>query len=497
MQGPGLFRQEALQHQFTSLEDLEKPFQLLRIGAWLPLLGLGVLCGAGLIWAIFGQVPETVEGVGVLLHPGRVRQVETVVGGRIKELRVTQGTRVEKGDIVAVLETTETQKQLDLARDRLAELTRTNQTQTELEKLRLAQEAGLRAVQERSLDTSIQDLEQLLVQQEKRGEAAINEQREALQRSVTANRRLNESLREKAESARRLAGTNVINRDMLLQAESALTENNSQLSTLEVRLTELKLKETETKQTLVTQRTKLAELRVQRHQLDVRKTQLEQETTLAQATRKLQIQEQADRIKQLETTVREQGEVRSPYAGRVIEVGQWPGQGVSPGTALATIDLETSPGSGDPKLRNLAYFPIRTGKRIQVGMEVRVAPMSVQRERFGSIIGVVTHVSEYPVGSRTPAAAVGNPELARALLSPGGVIEVEVDLEAADTPSGFHWTSAGPPNRPTAGTTTRTTVTVEQRRPITYLLPILRSWLDGTQPPELPGARTPEPTQQP
>lgn len=479
-QGPGLFRQEALRHQYTSPEDLERPFRLIRIGSWLPLLALGLICAAGLVWAFVGRVPETVEGTGVLIFPGRVRVVEASTAGRVKDVLVTRDSQVREHDVIARLDMTELKGQLDLAVIRQRELGETDRAQTALEDRRTALEDGLRKVQEESLDGSIRELDDLLRDQEKRGTAAIADQRKALERSIDENKRLNAALLTKAESARRLAASRVVTGGDLLQAEAALTENNSQLATLEVRLTELRLRETETQQALVTQRLKLADLKVQRRQLDVKATQLQQETTLARATREFQLKEQNDRVKQFQTTLQEQGEIRSPYAGRVLEVAHLPGQPVAPGTALVTIDAEPSPGeAARPRaMENLAYFPIRTGKRIVKGMTVRVSPTSVQRERYGSILGTVERVSEYPVGSRTPAAAVGNPELAQALLSPGGVIEVAIKLETADTPTGFRWTSAGPPDPLSAGTTTRTYVTVEERRPITFLLPILRGWLD-------------------
>jgi len=493
-QGQGLFRQEALQHQYTSPEDLERPFRLIRIGSWLPLLALGLICAAGLVWAFVGQVPENVEGTGVLIFPGRIRVVEASTAGRVKDVLVTRDSQVREHDVIARLDMTELKGQLDLAVERLKELQRTDRTQAELEKKRSDLEATLHHAQKAALEGSIGELGDLLAAQGQRGDKAIQDQRQAVRRSIDENKRLNASLLAKAESARRLAASRVITGGDLLQAEAALTENNAQLASLEVRLTELSLKETETQQALVTQRLKLADLKVQRQQLDVKATQLEQETTLAQATRAIQIKEQEDRIAQLRTTLQEQGEIRSPYAGRVLEVAHLPGQPVAPGTALVTIDAEPSPGeAARPRpMENLAYFPIRTGKRIAKGMAVRVSPTSVQRERYGSILGTVERVSEYPVGSRTPAAAVGNPELAQALLSPGGVIEVAIKLETADTPTGFRWTSAGPPDSLSAGTTTRTYVTVEERRPITFLLPILRGWLDSGSPEDTrPATRQP------
>ncbi|NES67365.1 MAG: NHLP bacteriocin system secretion protein, partial [Okeania sp. SIO2D1] len=43
--------------------------------------------------------------------------------------------------------------------------------------------------------------------------------------------------------------------------------------------------------------------------------------------------------------------------------------------------------------------------------------------------------------------------------------------------SGYQWSSSkGPQQKLTAGTTTTTRVRVEERAPITFVLPILREW---------------------
>ena len=51
---------------------------------------------------------------------------------------------------------------------------------------------------------------------------------------------------------------------------------------------------------------------------------------------------------------------------------------------------------------------------------------------------------------------------------------------AEDTPSGYAWTTAkGPPDPLSPGTTLTATVTVERRRPITWMLPALRRLFGG------------------
>jgi HlyD family secretion protein len=76
------------------------------------------------------------------------------------------------------------------------------------------------------------------------------------------------------------------------------------------------------------------------------------------------------------------------------------------------------------------------------------------------------------------ATVVGNPDLARELAAGVSKIEVQAALAPApETASGYRWTSGqGPDLRVSAGTSAALRVTVERRRPISYLIPALRDW---------------------
>jgi HlyD family secretion protein len=100
----------------------------------------------------------------------------------------------------------------------------------------------------------------------------------------------------------------------------------------------------------------------------------------------------------------------------------------------------------------------------------------VARQRIGSLLGTVTAVSAFPVTRDGVASLVGNAEVMTALTGQGPVIEVTAELlHDPTTVSGYKWSSSGGPALSmTAGTTTIGRVVLEQRAPITYLLPILR-----------------------
>ncbi|PYV43088.1 MAG: hypothetical protein DMG06_11985 [Acidobacteria bacterium] len=92
-------------------------------------------------------------------------------------------------------------------------------------------------------------------------------------------------------------------------------------------------------------------------------------------------------------------------------------------------------------------------------------------------MGTVASVSIFPVTKEGAATLVGNPEVVSRLLGEGPQIEVIAELERDPVNfSGYKWSSSkGPPLQMSFGTTASGRVTVEERAPITYILPFLRS----------------------
>lgn len=154
---------------------------------------------------------------------------------------------------------------------------------------------------------------------------------------------------------------------------------------------------------------------------------------------------------------------------------------------LAEVDLALARGgvqgtgeqvsSSDGALLAVVFLDASEAKRVTPGAEIRVAPDSVEKARFGSVLGTVLQVSERPVTPTQAEALLANGALADRLTGTGRAMVLVARLEpAADTASGLRWTtSRGPPAALTAGTTLTAAVTVERRRPITWFMPALRN----------------------
>lgn len=146
--------------------------------------------------------------------------------------------------------------------------------------------------------------------------------------------------------------------------------------------------------------------------------------------------------------------------------------------ALGTVQLRAG-GEGvlvdEPggELAALVYVSLADGARIQPGMAVGVAPVSVPRERFGLLRGTVSAVERLPSTSAAMLAQVRNDALVQGWVARGNLIAVRVRLTRDPaTPSGYSWSlgqgSAAPLQ---SGLAVSANIIVSQQRPIALLLP--------------------------
>lgn len=175
-------------------------------------------------------------------------------------------------------------------------------------------------------------------------------------------------------------------------------------------------------------------------------------------------------LSELEHELESTSKVISPFSGRIVEVAIEAGDVVGAGSRLMTLESEDAP------IAAMIYIPATEGKKVQPGMEVYVSPSTVRSEEYGFMVGVVENASAYPVTPEGLRRVLRNEQLIRDLTGDSAPIEIRVRLiEDPETPSGFKWSSSeGPPNRVYSGTICTGNVTVETRRPISYVLPLVK-----------------------
>jgi HlyD family secretion protein len=410
-----IFRKVALE-RLSSPEQLDQLVQITDPRGWLALTGLGALLLAAIVWGVWGSIPTESQGTGILLRQGGVSALVAPGTGQVEEILVAVGDVIEKGQPVAKI------RQESLLR----------QIQDNLSKL-----AALRAELANAVRTS--------GEQKRLRARDLAQQRANLERAIEAADKDVTLLRERVDAEQSLLNDGLITKQAFIATQQALNAKRDELAGHRLDLNGLDLKRLEADQQLD-------------QQLETRQTAIRD---LDLATRELQAQ------------LGENVNVLSPYSGRVLEILADRGAVVSPGTPVLNVEVLSE------DLMAVLFVPASAGKKVQRGMPVRIAPSTVKREEFGTLLGRVAWVAEYPSTSRGMVRLLGNEALVTKLMEQGPPIQVNVSLERdSGTPTGYRWSSSrGPSLKISSGTLAAGDVVLRTDRPISLVIPTLREKL--------------------
>ncbi len=396
----------------ASPERLDAAVRLVGRPQWLILATVFVGIVVAGVWAVVAQVPIKVAANGILIH--RAGLVEIVAGdsGMLQTLSIAPGDVVQAGQVVATLGRSEMARQLTDAEGQLA------------------------AAEER-----LARLKQFYDDQEKRESAAERERRITIQQTQAALRDRLKSLEEKEGRVQSLVDKGLSPRDTLIQTQIEIADTRERLSSLGDDLTTMGVTAAQRQS-----RASLAILDEQRNVDDARRT--------------------AERLR---SNLAEEQSIRATGAGQVVEVRVSVGDVVASDSPIATL----TPVDHSDAMQALLYVPAADGKRIRAGMPAEIVPSTVERERYGHMIGEVASVAPLPATAAGMRRVLRNDELVTEMLAGGAPIEVRVDLRRdPGTHTGFAWSSSrGPSGGVSAGTLVGGRVVVGHQLVVGFLVP--------------------------
>ena len=407
-----IFRKVSLE-RLSSPEQLDQMVQVTDPRGWIALAGLGALLLAAVAWGIWGSIPTEAQGDGILLRQGGISDLVSNAGGQVQEMLVGVGDVIEKGQPVARIQQDALLRQIAGDRAKLA-----------------------------ALRSQYEDAARISGQQKQLRARDLAQQRADLQRSIESLEKDVSLLRERLDAQQGLLNDGLITKETFLTTQQSLNAKRDQLAQARLDLNGLDLKRIEADQPLD-------------QQLEARQT----------AIRDLELE-----IRELNAKLGENVNVLSPYSGRVLEVLANRGDVVNPGTAILSVEVLSE------NLQAVLFVPASAGKRVQRGMTVRISPSTVKREEYGSLLGKVTWVAEFPSTSRGMTRLLGNEALVTKLMQQGPPIQVNVALERDPaTPTGYRWSSSRGPNlKISSGTLASGDVVVQEDRPFRLVIPNVR-----------------------
>ena len=468
-----LFRQESLE-RLASPERLDRLMRVVNPKSWIPLATLGSVVFATAIWSVVGRIPVTVDGRGVLLYPSKVVPVQSQGSGQITSIQVEEGDLVQKGDVLARVNQVDLRKKFELAKEKLIQLRSQNDDAESLQNQRQTQETMAIEQQRQTLQEKLDLIKSLSPVLKTKGLDSIRSERIVQEERLKNLQQLRPTFEQRLKVREDLFDRGAISQDTLLEARQQYIDNIASEKEVQSQLKQLDVKEADALKEELSSLNEMESIKAQLQELDSQKAQSIQQDSERSTNRTKEIQEVEREIAQLQKQLENQGQIISQHTGRVLETTVNSGQVIEAGTRVANLDIGSA-----GKLTSITYFSVEDGKKIQPDMPIQITPQTVKRERFGGILGDITKVSAFPISKEAAANVIGNSEVVEGLVSDKqqGVMQVSATpYEDSNTFSGYQWSSSSGPNlEVSSGTTTTVRVTVEERAPVTFILPILRS----------------------
>jgi HlyD family secretion protein len=412
-----IFRAAALERA-ASPEQLDQLVRITRPIDWVAGIVILACLAAAITWSIVGRIPTRVPGEGILIGGGRVVDAVSAAAGRLASIDISVGDHVSQGQPIARIAQTDIEQR--------------HHSAAEVYREREREHAVLTAAVDRELAAKSKNFATL--------EAAFDQIVRATEQRI----------QYLTQEVKNLEG---------LLAKGYTTRRN-----VEDRRHEL----TDAQQRKSDGENEILKLKAQKLDLDTQRDRDRQDSQFRLNEARRQMDELAGQLGQ-------NTQVLSPIEGRVIEVKVSAGSVLAVGTPVIAIETEGT------TLEAIVYIPADRGKSVKPGMEVRLEPSTVKREEFGTLIGTIATLSEFPITPQGMAAVLHNETLVTRFSRDGAPYAAVVRLQRDEgTASGYRWAvGTGPPIRLTTGTLTRAEITTRRQRPLDLVVPIIKR-LTGT-----------------
>ena len=414
------FRAIAVQRALSP-EQLDHLVSITRPFDWILTFVICLALAAALTWGLVGRIPTRVPAEGILVSDGgRVVDAVSDAAGQLSSISVSIGDHVLKGQPIAQIAQTDIQRRYSGAVEVFHEREREHADLTSKVASELASKGQNFAKLEAAFDQVIKATGQRIDYLT----SDVKTLEDLLAKGYTTRRNVEDRRHELADAQQRREDT----QNEILKLRSQKTDLETQRER-EIQQSEYRLNDA-------------------RRQMDTIAATLNQNT-----------------------------QVVSPIRGRVLEIKVSAGSVLAVGTPVVAIESEGA------KLEALVYIPTERGKNVKPGMQVRIEPNSVKREEFGTMVGTVMTVSDFPITPQGLTAVLHNETLVNRFSHDGAPYAARVSLEQdATTPSGYRWAvGTGPPVRLSSGTLIRAEVTTRRQRPLDMVVPLVRrlTGIDG------------------
>lgn len=410
-----LFRESALQN-LSSPEQLDQLIKITQPRAWIVLATIGFILVVAVLWSIFGSLPTTLTGEGIIIRAGGTFDIVALGNGVVADFGdFKTGDTIHKGDIIGHVAQPVLAQQIEAA-------------QTELDRLEKANDSILAEIGE---EKPVQN-------------SSIKQEMDTQHATIAAKEEALRSHKLTLQQQESLLKDGLITRQNYEETRQAIFAAQNEIGTAHNALQNLSLQNISNNGT---------------HEEKIRQSN----ASLSQARNHLE-----DLRAQYALT----GNLVSPHDGIVVENLITLGDTVSMNQSVLSIE------SGVKHLQAMVYMPpMSEAKRIKPGMDVQVSLSTAKKERYGYLLGKVIAISKYPSTEQGMTAIINNHVLVKEMSKSGAPFAVQVDFVPDNTTrSGYQWSSqAGDQVDLSSGTSCKGSFTIEKQRPISLIIPLLKN----------------------
>lgn len=408
------FRKQALD-QLTVEDELDALPRLINVNVWSALLILYAFILCFLLWLYFGQIPRTVDSLGIIITRQGLNSIHSIYSGEISEVLVNNNEFVKQGQLIAILRQPDLEDQFNTAQKQLETLKSDLFRKEYYGKENLELRQSQRTIDRMKLHLSIED------------QVFYNNW-------LVEKTRFQKTLWEKGLATK----TDYINyKNQLLQGRSDLKNLYSQLE-----------------------------------QLDIDDSQDVANFVNDVADAQLAVEAQQLTVEDMYLEILRKKNLASRFTGNIQALTIQPGLNIAENQQVAQIRRNDDTIELIVKL----YVDPNDGPKVKVGSRVALMPFSVETSEYGNLEGFVTEVSLFPVTADAINLTMNNETLVQNLTANGSPYEVTVCLLPDPTTfSGLQWSGGkGSPIKIKNGVLTSGRITVERSKPYEFIMPFIR-----------------------
>ena len=113
-----IFRKSLLD-KLSSPEQLDKMIVITPPSFWIALSGAAIIVVSAVVWSVFGRLPVNVNTQGIYVNEEGTQSVYSETSGVVREILIADGSQVQKGDVIARLDTEEIDEKIEDYEERI------------------------------------------------------------------------------------------------------------------------------------------------------------------------------------------------------------------------------------------------------------------------------------------------------------------------------------------------------------------------------------------